>query len=107
MNTQHVETLIIGAGQAGLSTGYFLTQRGVVRSSSWTSKNRIGDNWRQQWDTLRLYTPAKYDGLPGLPFPARLAGTSRRKDEVADYLERVRTALRSTGPHQHPSRAGS
>jgi putative flavoprotein involved in K+ transport len=48
---------------------------------------RIGDNWRQQWDTLRLYTPAKYDGLPGLPFPAarwHFPG----KDEVGDYLER-------------------
>ena len=86
MNSQHVETLIIGAGQAGLTTGYHLRRRGrpflIVDGNQ-----RIGDNWRQQWDTLRLYTPAKYDGLPGLPFPAarwHFPG----KDEVGDYLER-------------------
>ena len=85
MNSQHVETLIIGAGQAGLTTGYHLKRRG--RSFLIVDGNqRIGDNWRQQWDTLRLYTPAKYDGLPGLPFPAarwHFPG----KDEVGDYLE--------------------
>ena len=85
MTTQHIETLIIGAGQAGLSTGYHLKQRGrpflIVDRAE-----RVGDNWRQQWDTLRLYTPAKYDGLPGLPFPAdpwHFPG----KEEVASYLE--------------------
>lgn len=86
MNTQHIETLIIGAGQAGLVTGYHLKRRGrrflIVDANS-----RIGDNWRQQWDTLRLYTPAKYDGLPGLPFPAA-RWHCPQKDEVADYLER-------------------
>ena len=86
MNAQYVETLIIGSGQAGLSTGYQLKRRGrpflIVDANQ-----RIGDNWRQQWDTLRLYTPAKYDGLPGLAFPAdpwHFPG----KDEVGDYLER-------------------
>jgi putative flavoprotein involved in K+ transport len=85
MTTQHIETLIIGAGQAGLSTGYHLQRLGrpflVV-----DSMERVGDNWRQQWDTLRLYTPAKYDSLPGLPFPApkwHYPG----KDEAAAYLE--------------------
>jgi putative flavoprotein involved in K+ transport len=85
MNSQHVETLIIGAGQAGLTTGYQLMRRG--RSFLIVDGNqRIGDNWRQQWDTLRLYTPAKYDGLPGLPFPTapwHFPG----KEEVGDYLE--------------------
>jgi putative flavoprotein involved in K+ transport len=86
MNSQYVETLIIGAGQAGLSTGYHLRRRGrpfLILDAN----QRVGDNWRQQWDTLRLYTPAKYDGLPGLPFPAarwHFPG----KDEVGDYLER-------------------
>ena len=86
MRTQHIETLIVGAGQAGLSTGYHLKRLGrpflIVDGNQ-----RIGDNWRQQWDTLRLYTAAKYDGLPGLPFPAarwHFPG----KDEVGDYLER-------------------
>lgn len=85
MTDQHIETLIIGAGQAGLSTGYHLQRRGrpflIVDGS-----DRIGDNWRQQWDSLRLYSSARHDGLPGLPFP----GDPRHfpgKDEVADYLE--------------------
>jgi putative flavoprotein involved in K+ transport len=86
MSTQYVETLIIGAGQAGLTTGYHLKRRG--RSLLIVDANpRVGDNWRQQWDTLRLYTPAKYDRLPGLPFPAT-SWHCPQKDEVADYLER-------------------
>jgi putative flavoprotein involved in K+ transport len=82
---EHVETVIIGAGQAGLSTAYHLRRRGreclVLESNQ-----RIGDGWRQQWDTLRLYSPAKFDGLPGMPFPAA-PWAFPSKDEVADYLE--------------------
>ncbi|MGH3862778.1 flavin-containing monooxygenase [Actinokineospora sp.] len=85
MTTQHIETLIIGAGQAGLSTGYHLRELGrpclIVDGN-----DRVGDNWRRQWDTLRLYTPAKYSSLPGLPFPMD-AWAFPHKDEVADYLE--------------------
>lgn len=51
------------------------------------SNERVGDNWRRQWDTLRLYTPAKYDSLPGLPFPAENRWSYPGKDEVAEYLE--------------------
>ena len=87
MTTQHIETLIIGAGQAGLSTGYHLQRRGrpflIVDGA-----DRLGDNWRQQWDTLRLFTPAKYDGLPGLPFPGDDPWHFPSKDEVAAYLEK-------------------
>jgi putative flavoprotein involved in K+ transport len=80
-----VETVIIGAGQAGLATAYHLQRRGrhcVVLDRN----HRIGDNWRQQWDSLRLYSPAQYDGLPGMPFPAD-AWSFPGKDAVADYLE--------------------
>jgi len=85
MTTQHIETLIIGAGQAGLATGRFLQQHDrpflIVDANA-----RVGDQWRNQWDTLRLYTPAKYDGLPGLQFPAS-PWSYPQKDEVADYME--------------------
>jgi putative flavoprotein involved in K+ transport len=86
MTEQHVSTLIIGAGQAGLATAYHLTRRGLSTLVV-DAHERVGDNWRHQWDSLRLYTPAKYDGLPGLPFPGdpwHYPG----KDEVGDYLER-------------------
>ena len=58
MTAQHIETLIIGAGQAGLSTGYHLQQRGLPFLIV-DGNDRVGDNWRQQWDTLRLYTPGQ------------------------------------------------
>ena len=85
MDTTEIETVIIGAGQAGLATGYHLQRRGrpfvIVEAGS-----RVGDNWRRQWDTLKLYSPAQYDSLPGLPFPAP-RWTFPGKDEVGDYLE--------------------
>ena len=83
--SQHIETVVIGAGQAGLATGYHLQRRGrpfVVLDGA----ARIGDNWRQQWDSLTLYTPAQHDGLPGLPFPAP-RWSFPGKDQVGDYLE--------------------
>ncbi|WP_420749733.1 flavin-containing monooxygenase [Rhodococcus sp. O3] len=84
MTTEHVETVIIGAGQAGLSTGYHLRRRGrpfLILDAS----DHIGDHWRNQWDTLRLYTPTKYDSLPGLRFPGG-SWTFPGKDDVAAYL---------------------
>ena len=47
---------------------------------------RIGDGWRRQWDSLRLYSPARFDALPGLRFPAA-AWSFPTKDDVAAYLE--------------------
>lgn len=89
MNTQHIETVIVGAGQAGLATAYHLTRHGrtcvVLEGNA-----RVGDNWRQQWDSLRLFTPAKYDGLPGMPFPGD-PWSFPGKDAVADYLETYAT----------------
>ncbi len=52
-----------------------------------TADKRVGDPWRQRWDSLRLFTPTFYDGLPGMPFPATDAEHLPTKDEVADYLE--------------------
>jgi putative flavoprotein involved in K+ transport len=80
-----IETVIIGAGQAGLSTGYHLQRQDrpfVILDAA----GRVGDQWRQQWDTLKLYSPTKYDGLPGVPFPGR-PWSFPGKDQVADYLE--------------------
>jgi putative flavoprotein involved in K+ transport len=85
MRTETIETVIIGAGQAGLATGYHLLRAGrpfVILDG----ESRVGDGWRHQWDTLRLFTPAWADSLPGLPQPgARWSYPT--KDEFADYLE--------------------
>jgi putative flavoprotein involved in K+ transport len=80
-----IDTVIIGAGQAGLTTGYHL-QRRAIPFVILDANTRIGDHWRRQWDTLRLYSPSHYDGLPGLPFPAP-RWTFPGKDDVGDYLE--------------------
>lgn len=86
------DTVIVGAGQAGLSVGYHLGRLG--QSFVILDRNqRIGDNWRERYDSLRLFSPAKYDALPGLPFPApRYAFPSGR--QVADYLESYATRMR-------------
>jgi len=86
---ERYETVIIGGGQAGLATAYELKKRG--RSVLILEANdRIGDSWRMRWDSLRLFTPAKYDGLPGLRFPAR-RWSFPTKDEMGDYLESYAT----------------
>jgi putative flavoprotein involved in K+ transport len=83
--THTYDTIVIGAGQSGLATGYFLQQEGrdfVILDAN----PRIGDAWRNRWDSLRLFTPARYDGLAGMPFPAS-PHSFPTKDEMADYLE--------------------
>ena len=85
-HSEHVETVVIGGGQAGLSVGYHLQKRKrsfVILDD----QARVGDNWRSNWDSLRLYSPAKLDKLPGMAFPAP-AWHYPSKDEMADYLER-------------------
>jgi len=82
---ERVETVIVGAGQSGLSVGYFLARQG--RSFVILDANpRIGDAWRNRWDSLRLFTPARFDGLAGMRFPAP-RNSFPTKDEMADFLE--------------------
>jgi putative flavoprotein involved in K+ transport len=85
MVQEQFETAIIGGGQAGLAAAYHLKQRGL--SPVILDENeRVGDSWRTRWDSLRLFTPAKHDGLPGWRFPAP-RWSFPTKDEMADYLE--------------------
>ena len=84
MQSEHVQTLVIGGGQAGLSVGYHLARRG--RSFLILDANeRIGDSWRHRWDSLRLFTPARWDSLDGMPFPAP-PHSFPTKDAMANYL---------------------
>ena len=80
-----LDVLVIGGGQAGLAMGYHLAQRGL-RFQIVDAGPEIGHAWRSRWDSLRLFTPGRYDNLPGLPFPAA-ADTYPGKDDVADYLQ--------------------
>ncbi|WP_153396423.1 flavin-containing monooxygenase [Ornithinicoccus halotolerans] len=97
----HLPVLVVGGGQAGLATSYHLTRAGIEHQVL-DAERRTGDQWRRLWDSLELYSPARLDGLPGLPFP----GPGDRfptKDEVADYLEDY--AARFALPVQHQIRA--
>jgi putative flavoprotein involved in K+ transport len=85
MATEVFDTVVVGGGQAGLATGYHLKQRGrpfVILDAG----ERVGDPWRSRWDSLRLYSPASHDGLPGMPFPAKRTAYPTTH-EMADYLE--------------------
>ena len=81
---ERVQTIVIGGGQAGLSVGYHLAKRGLPFLVL-DAHPRIGDAWRNRWDSLRLFTPARHAGLDGMRFPAP-GGSFTTKDQVADYL---------------------
>ena len=85
-SSRRFEVIVIGAGQAGLAMGYFLAQQSrhfVVLDGA----RSIGAAWRARWDSLTLFTPRRYDGLPGLEFSGDADGYPTR-DEVIEYLER-------------------
>jgi putative flavoprotein involved in K+ transport len=84
-SVERVNTVVVGGGQAGLSVGYHLKRVGVPFVILDASE-RIGDAWRHRWDSLRLFTPARFDGLDGMSFPAA-PFSFPTKDEMADYLE--------------------
>ena len=120
MSTQKetLEVIVIGGGQAGLSVGHHLKQRGV-RFLILDGSARIGDVWRKRWDSLRLFTPARFASLDGLAFPAP-PDSFPTKDEMADYLEayashfelpvlngvRVERLSRTNGRYQIEAKSG-
>lgn len=82
---EHFRVVVIGGGQAGLSVGYHLARAGldfVILDAS----ARIGDVWRSRWDSLHLFTCARFSGLDGMKFPGP-PDAFPSKDEMADYLE--------------------
>ena len=91
------ETVVIGGGQTGLAAGHHLARRGidfVVLEAD----DRIGDLWRSRWESLRLYSPAKYDTLPGMPFPGpghRFPTAREMGDYLESYAEREKLPVRT------------
>ena len=82
MSNRYFETVIIGGGQA---TAWHLTHRNMP-CVILDENNRVGAAWRKRWDSLRLFTPGRYDNLPGMPYPGP-SGSYPGKDDIADYLE--------------------
>lgn len=83
--TERIDTVVIGGGQAGLSVGHHLAQRGIDFVIL-DARERTGDAWRARWDSLRVFVPAKFCGLDGMPYPAD-GDYYPTKDEYAAYLE--------------------
>jgi putative flavoprotein involved in K+ transport len=80
---QRLDVVVVGGSQSGLAMAWHLAQRGrrfVVLEAA----PALGQVWRSRWDSLKLFTPAQYDALPGMAFPAP-ADTYPTKDPVADY----------------------
>ena len=96
--TEQLDVLVVGAGQAGLALGHHLQSSGA-RFALLDRHDRVGDSWRERYDSLTLFTPRAYSALPGLPLAGDPAGYPG-KDEVADHLEAFATR------HELPVRSG-
>lgn len=82
-NSTYIDTIVIGGGQAGLCAGHYLKKQGVPFLIL-DANERVGDAWRNRWDSLKLFSPSRYV-LPGLPLKAETDGFPT-KDDIADYL---------------------
>ena len=85
------DVIVVGGGQAGLAAAWHLRQQGL-RFLVLEAAEELGHTWRTRWESLRLFTPAEHDALPGRPFPAP-AGSYPGKEAVADYLREYATAF--------------
>jgi putative flavoprotein involved in K+ transport len=88
---QQLAVVVIGGSQAGLAMAWHLAQQGL-RFVVLEADPEVGHVWRSRWDSLKLFTPAQYDALPGMAFPAP-ADTYPTKDPVADYLQAYAAAF--------------
>ena len=85
------DVIVIGAGQAGLAAGYHL-QRAGLRFVILDGADTAGGSWPHYYRSLRLFSPARFSSLPGMPFPGD-AGAYPSRDETIDYLRRYARAF--------------
>ena len=85
------DVLVVGAGQAGLTVGYYLKRAGL-RFLIVDAADRVGSAWRQRWESLVLFTPRRYNAMPGLPFDGH-PDEEPTRDEVIEYLDRYAAEL--------------
>jgi putative flavoprotein involved in K+ transport len=88
---ERLDVVVVGAGQAGLAIGHSLARSGR-RFVILEAGRSVGTAWRERWDSLVLFTPRRFDALPGLAFPGDPDGYPTR-DEVIDYLQQYATAF--------------
>lgn len=85
MSVEHVDTLVIGAGQAGIAMSEHLGSRGI--SHLVLEKKRIAENWRSaRWDSLVANGPAWHDRFPNMDFASHGPDEFVPKEQVADYF---------------------
>src|SRR5260370_18586118 len=82
---ERLQAVIIGGGQAGLATAHELKRRHVEDMAVLERDERLGDQWRRRWDSLRVFTPARHDAPPGSTFPGA-PQSFPSKGQMADYL---------------------
>jgi putative flavoprotein involved in K+ transport len=70
------EVVVVGGGQAGLAIGYYLTRQGRAFTIL-EAADEPAAAWRERWDSLRLFTSARYDALPVWPSPVTPIATRR------------------------------
>ena len=84
---EHYDVIVVGAGQAGLGTAYWLTRTTQLRVRVLDVVPEVGRSWESRWDSLELFTPRRFSALPGLRYPAG-GSNYPTKDEMAAYLKR-------------------
>ncbi len=85
MSDRQYETVIIGGGQSGLATAWHLTHLNIP-CVILDENDKVGASWRKRWNSLHLFTPGRYDNLPGMSYPGP-PGSHPGKDDIANYLE--------------------
>jgi putative flavoprotein involved in K+ transport len=86
MDVKQTDVVVIGGGQSGLATGYYLRRTGLSFVIL-DEQEKPGGAWNQTWHSLRLFSPAEHSSLPGWLMPKGEKEYPHR-DEVIDYLSK-------------------